>query len=898
VPERPRPDPDALLALIRATGESAAAPRGRFKLFFGATAGVGKTYAMLQAAQERRREGTDVVVGIAETHGRRETEALLAGLDVLPRKRTAHRGVVLEEFDIDAALARRPQIILVDELAHTNAPGSRHERRWQDVEELLAAGIDVYSTLNVQHIESLNDVVASVTGVTVRETVPDPVIESADEIELIDLPPDELLQRLREGKVYASEQAARATEGFFQKGNLIALRQLALLRTASRVDRQMEVYRRAHAATETWAVRDRLLVAIGRSGESLVRQAKRIADRVGAEWIAVLVETPAFERWSQQDRDRAWEVLRLAEELGARTVSLSGVDAATELLSYARTHNVTSILIGKPSAPGWRDMLGLSFQDRIVRQSGQIDVQVLSGERGQPRVRTVESRAERGAGWRGYLWGAGAVTIATALAALWRPFFERTNLAMIYLLAVALVAVRWGRSAAVLTSVLGVAAFDFFFVPPYLTFAVADTEYLLTFAVMLVVGVVIGTLTARLRDQGDAARRREWRTAFLYDVSRDLLQMADVPSLLTLVVPRISSAFDAAVDVFLPDDAGGLVPWGAPGDVKRVEPGDVGVLQWVHVNRRPAGLGTDTFGTRPALFLPVAADERSFGVLRIQPSDVETLRAPSQVHLIETVANQLAATMERLRLSEESRRIRQLEEMDRLKTEFVEVASRELRAPLRTLSHRVSQLGDAGTRDPDLRAAIDDDIERLGALVDDLLDLSLIESGRLELAKAAVSPADAIDAAISTLAGRATAQGVELASDLTDALPSVAGDMDRLVEVLESLIDNALRYAPRGGHVMVSADDAGRYVQFSVADDGPGIPVEDQSRVFDKFARLQGPGEDRSTRLGLAIAREIVRAHRGAIWVDSGPGPGSVFSFTIPHASGLRPSASDDEHVS
>jgi two-component system sensor histidine kinase KdpD len=878
-----RPDPDALLALIQAEGGAAERSRGRLKIFFGATAGVGKTYAMLQAAQERRRAGADVVVGLVETHRRRETEALVAGLEVLPRARHEHKGVVLEEFDVDAALARRPQILLVDELAHTNAPGARHAKRWQDVDELLAAGIDVYTTLNVQHVESLNDVVARITGVTVRETVPDSVLESADEVELIDLPPEELLERLREGKVYMPEQAERAMERFFRKGNLIALRQMALLRTADRVDRQMELYRRAQAVTETWPVRDRLLVGVGPapSSQRLIRATKRMADRLGAEWLAAFVEIPAAAHWSQEDRDQVWASLRLAEQLGGKTVTLSGGDAAAEILSYARSHNVTKLVVGKPTHPTWRDLLGLSFHDRIVRGSGPIDVYVITGDAEPGAERQPILRASPRANRRAYAWAALGVALSTGMAALLFPFLERTNLVMVYLLAIVVVAARLGTGPAVLAAVLSVAAFDFFFVPPHFTFAVSDTEYIVTFIVMLVVGLVIGTLAARLRERGEAARRREWRTAFLYEISRDLVKTSDVGAMLRLALPRIAAAVEGEVDVLLPDARGELRLAAEGEDAPSPEPSELGIAQWVHVNRRPAGIGTDTFAGKPVLYLPLATASRSFGVVRIRPHDPERLRAPEQLHLLETIANQLAAALERARLADEARRIWELEEMGRLRSEFVAVASHELKAPVESLAVHIAQLGTSGAAVMPLDAAADD-LARLRALVDDLLDLSRIEAGRLELDLRPVDPADVVERAVAEVRERASRAGVILEHEPSDELPPVDADAQRVESVLVSLLDNVLGGLRPGAHVIVSADLVGRYVQFAVADDGPGIPVEDQSRVFDSFARLGHPGEERGTGLGLAIAREVVRAHRGAIWVDSGPGPGSVFSFTLP----------------
>src|SRR5215468_10323270 len=503
-----RPDPDALLA--RAQEEEARKSRGRLKLFFGAAAGVGKTYAMLEAARELQADGVAVVVGCVETHGRAETEALLNGLEILPPRLEPYKGTTLREFDLDAALARHPTMMIVDELAHSNATGSRHAKRWPDVMELLDAGINVYTALNVQHLESLNDIVAKITGVVVRETVPDSVVERADEIELVDIPPDDLIQRLQEGKVYVPQQAREAIQNFFRKGNLIALRELALRRTADRVDAQMRVYMREHAIEKVWPAAERLLVCIGPSPFSarLVRTARRMAERLGAEWIVAYVETPGQLRLPPEVRDRVIQTMRLAEQLGAETVTLTGQRMSDEILAFAHAKNVTKIVIGKPARTFWKRILAGSIVDALVDGSGDIDVYVTSGEReteppAKVRPRRIASE------WAGYVEGAAVIAIATGLAWSMFPFFDRANLVMAYLLGVIVVATRHGRGPSLFASLVSVAAFDFFFVPPFFTFAVSDTQYVVTFVVMFVVALVISRLTIRIRDQAEAARQRE-----------------------------------------------------------------------------------------------------------------------------------------------------------------------------------------------------------------------------------------------------------------------------------------------------------------------------------------------------------------------------------------------------
>ena len=656
-----RPNPDALLTRVQA--EEAQQARGKLKIFFGAMAGVGKTYAMLEAAHARRADGMDVVVGWVDTHGRAETAALLQGLEVLPRRAVAYRGTALDEFDLDAALARRPALLLVDELAHTNASGSRHAKRWQDVEELLDAGIDVYTTVNVQHLESLNDVVAQITSVVVRETVPDSMLEQADEVELIDLPPDDLLQRLREGKVYVPEQARRALDHFFHKGNLIALRELALRRTADRVDAQMQVYRRTHEITETWPTTERILVCVSPSPLSarLVRAARRMAALLRAEWLAVYVETPAHLRLPEADRERVIHTLRLAEQLGAETVTLSGQSVSEEIVTYARTRNVSKIVVGKPLRPRWREIVFGSVVDELARNTDDIDVYVISGEHDDSRPPSTRP-PDHTSDWAAYGWALAVVLLCTVLDWLMFPVFEKANLVMVYLLGVTVVAVRGERLAAIMASVLSVAAFDVFFVTPYWSFAVTDLEYLVTFAVMLVVALVISTLAVRLRQQAEAARQHERRTAALYAMSRELASTRDTDGLLQAAARHIHEVFESQVSLLLPDATGHLRPWDDAADGQShglggpvlfaLDTKEQSVAQWVYVHRQMAGLGTATLPSAAALYVPLLAARGAVGVLGVRPVQPRRLQAPEQLHLLETFANQIALVLERATLAE------------------------------------------------------------------------------------------------------------------------------------------------------------------------------------------------------------------------------------------------------
>jgi two-component system, OmpR family, sensor histidine kinase KdpD len=890
--EERRPDPEALLARA-AEEEGPSSRRGRFKVFLGAAAGVGKTYAMLEAAGERRRSGIDVVTGVIETHGRRDTEHLLEGLEILPRRTHEHRGIQLGEFDLDAALARKPQLILVDELAHTNAPGCRHTKRWQDVEELLGAGIDVYTTMNVQHLESLNDVVARITHVKVRETVPDAVFERADEVELVDLPPEELLKRLADGRVYVPEHARRAIESFFRKGNLIALRQLALRHVAERVDAQMLVHRRAYGVRETWPIAERIVVGVGPAPSSadLVRATKRMADRLRAEWIAVFIETPEYASFSREDRDRVWETLRLAEELGGKTDSPTG-SSSGELLAYARAHNATKIVVGKPTHARWRDRLFGSRLDEIVRSSGDIDVYVISGlDQAQPQALRPASRrpvAARSGGPLAWSIATLAVAVTTVIAILLRGPVELENIVMLYLLLVIVVASRAGRAIAIHVSILSVAAFDFFCVPPYLTFEAADTRYIPVFGVMLLVALVISTLTTRLRRQAEASRQAERRTAALLDISRDLAYSADASQAIAAGVRRTGEVFDSGVTVLMPDSLRSLTPaatWNNGNGAGRTA--EDAVARWVFDHGRPAGRGTDTLPAAVALYLPLLASGSAVGVLAVRPADERRFRDPEQMHLLETFANHIAGAIERTGVGEARKRADQALEMSRLRTEFVSTASHELRTPLTSLALNVDLLEESHrTRGEDadrvLLGAIRNDTARLRTLADDLLDLARLESGRMPLNVAPVAARALLEPPVSALGPLAKRNDVRLSLEVRDGLPRVEADERKVYTVVSNLVTNAIHHAGRDGDVIVTADDVGDFVQFSVANTGPGIAPEDQALLFERFSRPPSSPSDEGTGLGLAIARQIVIAHGGLIWVDSGPGPGAVFSFTLP----------------
>jgi two-component system sensor histidine kinase KdpD len=877
-----RPDPEALLARVKE--EEARAHRGKLKVFFGAAAGVGKTYAMLEAAREQHDDGVDVVVGYVETHQRAETEALLHGLELLPRRAVEYRGATLSEFDLDAALQRRPAIILVDELAHTNAAGSRHAKRWQDVVELLDDGIDVYTTVNVQHVESLNDLVAKITGVVMRETVPDSVFEQADEVELIDLPPDDLLQRFREGKVYMPAQAREAVENFFRKGNLIALRELALRRTAARVDAQMRVYRREHAIEQVWPTAERVLVCVGPSPWSarLVRAAKRMADQLGAEWIAAYVETPAQLRLPPEARDGVIQTLRLAEQLGAQTITLSGPTMSEAILDYARDRNVSKIVVGKPSRTRWQRVLLGSIVDTLVQGSGDIDVYVISGEREDGTPIPAVRRRPLPTDGRAYATAAAVVAVATGIAWLLAPVSELSNLVMVYLLGIVVVAMRAGRGPSLLAAMLSVAAFDFFFVPPHFTFAVSDARYVFTFAVMLIVSLVISGLTVRTRSQAEAAHHREQQTAALYAMSRELASTRGLDVLLQVAVRHVAEVFRSQVVLLLPSAAGPLEPWS--GGQFDVDANDLGVGRWVFEHRQPAGLGTTTLPGASALYMPLLGSIGAVGVLGLRPPDRHAMDEPERLHQLETFAAQTALALERARLASEAQDAEVRVETERLRNSLLSSVSHDLRTPLATITGAVSTILDEGARldartQRELMESIHEEAERLNRLVQNLLEMTRLESGAMHVRRELHPPEEVIGAALGRLGKRLADRRVT--TKVPTDLPLVPMDDVLIEQVLVNLLDNALKYTPARSPIEVIATATDENLTIEIADHGPGLPAGEEDRVFEKFYRAE-PVAARGAGLGLAICRGIVRAHGGRIWAQNLPGGGVAFLFTLP----------------
>jgi len=879
-----RPDAERILARIQT--EEANAARGRLKIFFGASAGVGKTYAMLEQSRVKQRQGVDVVVGWVETHARKETEALLAGLEMLPPRRFDYRGAELREFDIDAALARRPGLLLLDELAHTNAPGARHTKRWRDVEEILATGIDVYTTVNVQHIESLNDVVAQTTGVVVRETVPDSVIERAAEIELVDLTPDDLLQRMKEGKVYIAAQAERAVHGFFKKENLIALRELAMRHAAEHVDAQMRSYKDDHGIGGVWPVAERILVCVsaGPEGAKVVRTAGRMAAGLRAEWFVAHVERPGGLRQTEADRARIAQTMRLAEQLGAKTTTLVGMSVSEEILAFARARNVTRIVVGKPGGARWRYRLFGSVVEDLIRGSEDVDVTVIRGAMDEAG-RTPAIAVRRHSPARSYAIAAAVVAAITVIAHLMASRFELTNVVMIYLLGVLAIAVALGRGPSILASILSVAAFDFFLVPPRLTFAVTDSEYLVTFAVMLVVALLTSTLAVRLRQQADSYRRRQEGTAALYRMSREFARSLTLEEVVASAERHIGDVFACEVWVLLPDARGELVR--APGVTSGfpLDPKEIEVARWVYTHGAPAGLGTATLSSARASYVPLVGARGSVGVIGLFPANEKELMTPETLQHLEAFADQTALVIERALLEREGQEAKLRIEAERLRNLLLSSVSHDLRTPLATITGAASglletqpPLGDDVRRE--LTQSILDEAERLNRLVGNLLTMTSIESGAIQVQTEWQPLDEVVGAALNHMENPLRERPV--ITRIPDDLPLVPLDGVLIEKVLANLLDNAVKYTPAESAIEISASHADAEVIVAVADNGPGLPPGAEERVFEKFHRgSQAPGRG-GVGLGLPICRGIVEAHGGRIWAENREGGGAVFRFALP----------------
>jgi two-component system sensor histidine kinase KdpD len=881
-PTPARPDPDALVAQLQA--QQARAGRGKLRIYFGSNAGVGKTYAMLAAAQRERQAGRSVLVGLVETHGRAETEQQLHDLELLPRRPLAYQGRQLEEFDLEAALARRPDVLLLDELAHSNVSGSRHPKRWQDVQELQEAGIEVWTTLNVQHLESLNDVVSGIVGIQVHETVPDQLFDEADEVIMVDIPPEELLKRLKAGKVYPLEQAERASRNFFRQGNLLALRELALRRTADRVDEDMRDYRRERAIGDVWPTRERLLVGVGgRAGDdALVRQVARLARRLEADWVVVYVDAPQRQHRPLAAQEAVLKTLALAARLGAETATIPGAHVAQALVDFARERNASHLVLARVHEPlqRWLPWRASSLPEQIALLDPGLDVLLLSSKKTRPaHAARPPIEPEQAVAWTGYAGVTLACLAATAVVELLLRVFDPANVVMLFLLVVVLSAVRWGRGPGAWAALLSVLLFDFFFVPPRGSFNVNDTQYLFTFSLMLGVALVCGQLTARLRHEARVAAERERRAGALARLARDLSGALTQAQVTQIALNTLSGVFDAQAGLLLPDADEQLQQ--APGSEGVI---DTSVARWSMEHGQLAGHGTDTLAAAPALYVPLLAPVRSRGVLVLQLRAPQRLQVPEERRLLDACASQIALALERVHFVEVAQQTQIAMEGERMRNTLLSAVSHDLRTPLTGI------LGAAQAALPHappgpvhgMLEQIRNQAQALQQLVDNLLAMARLQQGGVHLQREWLPLEELVGSALAQMRERLA--GHVLHTALPANLPLLQLDAVLMERVLVNLLDNAIKYTPEGTAITVAAQVQGGECVLSVQDAGPGLPAHlPTEQLFEPFIRGHAESAVFGMGLGLALAQRIVQAHGGSLQVAAAmPGPGSVFSVHLP----------------
>ncbi len=879
-----RPSPDALLSTARAAG------KGRLKIFLGAAPGVGKTYEMLLMGQARKRDGADVAIGIVETHGRPETAALMAGLEVIPPRQIDYKGRKLQEMDIDAILARRPQLVLVDELAHTNAPNSRHPKRYLDVEELLAAGIDVFTTLNIQHVESLNDVVARITRIRVRETVPDSILDQADDIEVIDLAPADLIQRLQDGKVYVPHQAQRALQNYFSPGNLTALRELALRRTAQRVDAQMLNYMQSHAISGPWAAGDRLLVCINEhpSCAGLIRHARRVADQLRASWTVLYVQTARHHRLNNAERDRIADHLRLAEKLGADALSIPGGNIADDLIAYARANNVTLIMIGKSARTRWFELLYGSVVRDLVAKAGSISIQVMAGDAPAAEPARAPAAKANTESFRPAPYAATTIVIAAALLVglALQQTLAVSSISLVFLTAVLLCAVGWGLWPSLFACLLSALAYNFFFLPPFYTFTIADPENVVALFFFLVVALITSNVTARTRVQVITARTQARNTSDLYAFSRKVAAASNLDDLLWATAYQIALMLKVRVVLLLPLEGRLEVRSGYPPE-DELDEADMAAAAWTMEHNRPAGRGADTLPGAKRLFMPLRTGRGAVGVIGIDRDAPGPLLTPDERRLLDSLSDQAALGIERIGLARDIDAVRVLAETEHLRTALLTSISHDLRTPLASIIGAVTSLRRYGNlydekgRD-DLLATAQEEAERLNRFVANLLDMTRLDSGALTPKREKVDIADLVGTALRRTAPLLANHRVNL--DLAGDLPMLALDFVLTEQILVNLLDNAAKYSPTDTVIDVRARRVADAVRIEVLDQGPGIPADELGRIFDKFYRVQNSDRQRAgIGLGLAICRGFAEAQGGTIEaanrIDE---KGAVFTLEFP----------------
>lgn len=890
-----RPNPDELLSRIKAEEKEqlqAKENRGKLKIFFGACAGVGKTYAMLSSGKSALSDKVDVVIGLVETHGREETKKLLEGLPILPNREVQYRGTTIREFDLDAALVRKPQLILLDELAHTNAPGSRHPKRWQDVEELLDAGINVYTTINVQHLESLNDVVARITGVWVKETVPDAIFDKADEISLVDIPSEELLKRLSEGKVYiANDAKKRAAQNFFKKSNLIALRELALRRTAERVDALMDVYKTQSGGTQGWSGADRILVCIGPDALSgkLVRTAKRMSSGLKSQWSVIYIENERHLRLSKEGQEAVERTLRLADRMGARTEIIQGNRKASEdILAYARTHGISKIIVGKPNKSRLTAFIFGTLADEIIRGAGDIDVYVVTGD-AEDRKSLRSPFWRTNTPWQYYASAALITMICTIVLLPARRYIEPSDLVMLYLVSVVGIALRYGRIPSLMATFLSALSFNLFFIAPYGTFKIADEKHIVTFCVLMLTGIIIGSQTAKLRLQAIYARRREKNTSSLFAMSRELTASRGKVNLAQVAAQHIAEVLDSNIFIWLPDEKGELqtVVAETHSDLHGADPvREESVARWAFSHKQTAGLGTDTLPSASAFYAPLISSSGVMGVIGLMPHEKSAGYSTDKIELIEAFSGITASALERAHSAEMVEKTMVEASSEKLRNILLSSVSHDLRTPLVAITSAASTLLIEGVKisneyRTELLRSIHEEGARLARMVTNLLDVTSLESGSVKLNKELYFIEELIGSALMRVEQKLSKHKV--VTDIEQGLPLLRIDGLLIEQVLINLLENAALHTPAGTTVNITAVNNKPDIQVTISDNGRGIKPGDEEKIFDKF--YGGNSSDGS--LGLAICRGIVSAHDGKIWAkNADEGTGAVFTFTLPIRTG------------
>lgn len=900
-----RPDPDKLLEQIQRE-ES----HGKLKLFFGACAGVGKTFAMLSAAQAQQQQGRNVLIGVVETHGRAETLAQLGDLPQLALKEVDYRKRKLREFDLDAALARKPALILIDELAHSNVEGSRHRKRWQDVEELLQAGIDVYSTLNVQHLESLNDVVGQITGIRVAETIPDKVFDAADEVILVDLPAEDLLQRMKEGKVYIAPQAEKAQANFFRKGNLIALRELALRRTADRVDEQMRAYRSGAAIAQIWQANERILLGLDAQDQStaLIHAAARFANVAKAEWIAVYVETPSLQKLGAAHQANIAQKFNLVQSLGGGSITLHGDDVSAVLLEYAQSRNISRIVIGKPSRSRYLRLLWPGVCDKLIHNLANIDIHVIPRAAQpvpahKPAAMHILGQAHFSQRKRkGYLWALAISALTSLAAGAVFNYFELSNIIMLYLLGVMLIANRYGRGPGIAASLLSVVAFDFFFVQPAWSFSVSDTQFIFTFIIMLSVALVISNLTASLRRQAMIANLRERRSQALYEMGKELAAAMTITHIAEVSIHHLSGLFGAKIAILVADmddklhgsDAVDYQVHGRQmeGQLKAF---DSAIAQWTYDHQEQAGLGTQTLPSSTVLYVPLKAPMRTRGVLAIAPLQADSRFDIEQRQLLDTFAAQIGLALERKHYVEVARDALISMESERLRNSLLSAISHDLRTPIAVQLSIIERLKQQmqSTEGAALIADLASQTFHMHQLVINLLDMARLQAGNVTLNRQWQSLEEVLGSALRAM--QPAMQQHQVTTQIPPTLPLIQYDALLLERVICNLLDNAIKYSRPGTEITISAVLQHEDIWVAIHDQGPGIPLEKQHSLFEKFNRGDKESDKPGVGLGLSICKNIIQAHHGKIWIataePASANTGTVITFSLP--LGLAPSLKD-----